>query len=335
MDAVPVEPIEEKIRAAFQYAIENPKDEREEGDIYRLDFTIDKKPYTTHLSIKSAISDYNTSLIIFINGTGNHKCLEIVLSNPLSNNAGSKPDWGTMIRANSKEQRCFEPPLISNRNSNPPITSADVLQVLKTKLQYLMPETMLIPITLKDAAVKDNVPITLFNVLRGKDPYYKRYGYVYPKSVRFLEVLPTIQWKTIKGETANPTETFEQAIKSILNKEFLDETPLLDIMKQISFHDESVYNAKMHQFGKFREDLRLSEAVATTICNKYNLPKFYDSIDAVHNPTSPEWIASSARLQFVLFEKQSKGGRRRQKRKTSKQKKQKKRTRRLKKALKA
>ena len=321
MEAVPVE---EQISTAFQHAYENPIGDEEPADEYKLTFTIAGKVYSTILHIKSSTNIEETRNDFTVTIYGKIKswfyiCLDIkVVTHYLEYIEPEeyyKNHYDTYIHANTPGRKCFDPVLVSNRNNPDPasrVTSTDVLMILKTKLQYLIPHAKTIPVTLIDVAEKHYVRLSLFNLLRKKDPIYKKYGFEYTTIAPFLAILPNVTWGEIRTEEVrkNPSYTFEEAVQDMLKETFPDSTLLQDILSRISFNQEDSFNQGLYEYAK-TETMKLAEfsrTIVKILCKKYELPELDEELVAVHNPESPEWKAASDRLKFVSFEPNKAGG---------------------------
>jgi hypothetical protein len=336
--------LQTRIRDEFQTILTNAQTKR-----FKLTFTIAGKTFTAKLMAKSSHEDPSnlpTATFWFrVEGTDKN-CIDVGVAVPVPKENGTVAnlkeyrnygyaEYQSLIQANTPVHKCFEPTLVSNRNNPDPAaryTATDVLQILKTKLQLLIPSPIPIPIELEDAAVIQNVRMTPFNVLRGKDPFYKKYGYVYHNLQPLLEHLPTVQWGSIKKspyllkQLKNKSTViiyFYKLIPLITGKEYADTDLVMDIMKDISFEAESKVNTDTIQkyepgllnsmYSNFYLSQKILAAIRDTIPGikmMYNM--------AVLDPASAEWQRSSERLQITGFEPVAEGGRRR--RKTQKRK---------------
>jgi hypothetical protein len=335
--------IQTRIREEFQTILEHP-DSSSYPKVFKLTFKISGKTFTTVLKINCGLAYNNKAkyFSIYTNGHADKFCIEIGIAIPVPNKNGSfnaletyqqegYAKFESIIRANSPSLKCFEPTLVSNRNNPDPAaryTATDVLQILKTKLQLLIPSPIPIPIELEDVATIQNVRMTPFNILRGKDPFYKKYGYVYNLQP-LMEHLPAVQWGSIKNDLyfvkqlknkSTVILKFSEVIPSITGKEYADTDLVVDIMKDISFADESKLNTdtiKKYEphlldsmFGHYHLSSNILAAILKTI-HEDKLLWNYATLD----PTSVEWQRTSERLQITGFEPVAKGGRRRKTRK--------------------
>ena len=332
--------IQTRIREDFLNVIENPALKQ-----FKLSFTISGKTFTTVLKIKCEVLPDNKFKLLRIETKSDRKdCIEIIIAIPIINEnnplqqledyqESGYAEFLSMIQANSPTQKCFDPVLTSNRNNPDPTaryTSTDVLQILKTKLQLLIPLPLQVPIQIMDAATIQNVSMTPFNILHGKDPFYKKYGYVYKNLQPILDYLPTVQWGSVKNGvykshiwTNNLRDPFSkgvvikisEAIQSITGKEYDDDEYLLTIMKDVSFEEESKLNtATITRYTPSILNAMISpfhlskQIIKAVIESNSTLEK--DFIIAILDPDSAEWKRSSDRLQFTAFEPVAAGGRR-------------------------
>lgn len=359
------EGVQEQIRSQFLRLFNETGDQN-----FRLVFQIAGREYSAKLHV--SVSVQPTYFIFDIN-IGS--CLKSTVSFPKN---GSPGYFDSSIELNTPQKACFAPTLVGNRE-NPNIslryTNTDVLQILKTKLTYLMPLPKNFQMRIADHAVSNYVCITDFNILRGKDPFYKKYGYVYQRIGELQEFVRGVKWKDImEKDYPKVREPFYIVFKRITGIDYDPNDSIETVMKTISFEKESSFNlALIKEYERHilkvsikTSDIYISTAVLNVISRLEGYPKGLPSIlqEPYHDPTSPEWIAASARIQLMNFEdivnnpKDApplppgfgfvgrnapdekvpvaigvKGGK--QKRKTPRYRKQKKRTRRLKKGLKA
>jgi hypothetical protein len=349
--------IQEQIRDAFQEIyqtvfdslVNNDGEESKVRKPYSLTFTIGGKTFSGNLTVEA--SKYYFSFIAFKLNIGS--CIDSAISIPLD---GTESRADSSIGANSPTKGCFRPTLTSEResgNSASRFTATDVLQILKTKLTYLMPLPEGFRMDIKDEAIVRNVPMTYFNVLRGKAPFYRKYGYTYENIELVQAYISTVTWGQLK-DMPYPYETiattFGDVIPGITGLAYNDSDSIETVMKTVSFDQESRFNLATLQehdpqalkFWLQTSRLNLSSAVLLAISKLEGYPPGASSYlsNAYHDPNSPEWKASSARLQITEFAPLvvapvtgPVGGKR--KRKTHRHRKQKKQTKRFKKSLKA
>lgn len=318
--------IQTRIKAAFQGLLETPSLKQ-----FTLTFTIGGKTFNTRLTAKcEKLGGKRKGLHLFwfrIQGSSKN-CIDvsIVLPTAETNLASYKNlgygEFQSLIQANSPTQKCFDPILTSNRN-NPNVSArystTDVLQILKTKLQLLIPNPTKIPIGIDDAATISQVRMTPFFILRGKAPFYYKYGYKYPGLAEIFTALPSLTWGQIKDaeyyKVDKQTVSIAEGIFAITQKNYEDTDLVVDIVNSISFDEESKHNlALLEQYtpdrlGVLYSPYFLSSAIVRAI--KATLELTEPLYIAVLDPESAEWKQSSDRLQLVGFEPVAEGGRRR------------------------
>jgi hypothetical protein len=328
--------IQTRIREEFQTILTNAQTKR-----FKLTFTIAGKTFSAKLMAKSSheeSSNLPTATFWFrIEGTDKN-CIDVGVGVPIPKENGTVAtlkeyrnygyaEYQSLIQANTPVHKCFEPILVSNRNNPNPAaryTATDVLLILKTKLQLLIPSPIPIPIELDDLATIQNVRMTPFNVLRGKDPFYKKYGYMYKDLQPLLDQLPTVQWGSIKKGTyvvkqlknkSTVILKFLEVIPSITGKQYADSDLVVDIMKDISFEAESKLNTDTIQkyepglLNSIYSNFYLSQKILDSIRDTIRGIKIVYNM-ATLDPNSAEWQRSSERLQITGFEPVAEGGRR-------------------------
>jgi hypothetical protein len=218
------------------------------------------------------------------------------------------------IHKNSKEIPCFTPRLESNsHNINISIrrTSTDILQVLKSKLILCIPGIK--NIYLMDEARINKTYISDYNILRGKDGIYEKYGY---KSTLFndiKEIIKSLKWKDIntipfnyyyKGKSKKNITLIDYFKQ--LDKEVNEDESIINIMKSIPFEEDDTNNITSH--------------VISAIITLTNI-----NIDIAHsfilNTKSNEWKKWNSDLKITEFEILSNGGRRQTRRRNNNSKK--------------
>jgi len=208
-------------------------------------------------------------------------------------------------------------------------TTTDVLQILKTKIGLLFPPKE--PISITDVARIGDIFISPFNIIRGGNAIYEKYGY----RSEFIENVKRIVAEASIGQffvhTYLKTTLFDfirftnERLGSHLLTDGLDPTTLLvDIMRQLSMEDEQAYynyqlatspegteirpisDWLVHYIGKYRlwvlhqsqkgsSARELNDFMLVTIIGRPTAWMF--TLDA----TSPEWLASDARMRFLDF----------------------------------
>ena len=175
------------------------------------------------------------------------------------------------LHANRGDIPCFEPRLTTIEN--PRITSADVLQVLSTKLKILIRKNIMgfhaIPMTISDVAVINKIQISPYRILRGQTALYEKYGYVNESLNLFRKKLPTLTWGDVKHLL--PHDIVEK-----YNPELRDADLVFTLIKNIPDHEEAEHEISSKIVDAFVEN-------------------FYFTLDE----TSDAWKEWDAALQFT------------------------------------
>jgi hypothetical protein len=204
------------------------------------------------------------------------------------------------IQANSTEKGCFSPTLVSDPRTKvgKRTTSADVLQILKTKLGLAFPTDT--EITIYDGArivetLEDGSPtmISPFHLLRGGPAFYEKYGYSSPIINDLKVKLETFTWSEC-------TEDAKSVILDCRPETHLDGELLTDIMKKISWEDEVAFNNRQERSLSYRvfRQFALKRGVPLEDSNQFApSPVWKFSLDK----ESPKWIQCDKDLQYVSF----------------------------------
>lgn len=329
-------------------ARENRISEIDRQKKFQLQFTIGGRTYTTVLEAQcETITVGALSAKQFSVRTKSlqkaRPCIEIVIAIPPHGVSLQKyiekelHEFDSMISANSPENQCFTPVLVSNRtnpNESLRVTSADVLQILKTKLQYLFPNPYGLLITIQDAATTKYVALTPFRILRGLTPFYFKYGYLYRNLQPIEMILPSVSWGSLRSKPYFGALTYGERIYQITNKHYRDMISISDVLEDIPFELESTKNEEFileHRPDSRKvlyNDLMLSLSLLKTIARERGYSELQLSplggegniFIAIHEPSTPEWDMSYNRLLFTDFRPISEGGNRknRQQNKTRK-----------------
>lgn len=309
---------------------------------YHLQFAIAGKTYSTVLEAQCETITVGTlSAKQFSVKTKslqkNRPCIEIVIAIPPYGVNLAKyiqkdlHEFDSMISANSPENQCFTPVLVSNRenpNESLRVSSADVLQILKTKLQYLFPNPHGLPISIQDAATTKYVALTPFRILRGENPFYFKYGFVYRNLRAIQDILPSVSWGSLRSKPYFGAITFEERIQQITNKRYRDEIPISDVLQDIPFDVESsanedlIRNYRPNTIKVLYNELMLSLSLLRTIAKERGYTEAQLSplggegnlFVADHDPRSREWVDSSRRMMFTEFTPMVAGGKRKTRR---------------------
>jgi hypothetical protein len=302
-------------------------------DVFELSFTFNGKPYQTIFKASHGKSGYGLD----------NRCVTIWYEEHIP---GTGKLFDTSIRANAIElQPCFTPQLVSYRkNKNPSkITSADVLQTLKTKLSLLLfradsesagaaaggggsaeaaaaADARRQMVQLSDIAEKDGISISKFNLLRGRDAFYEKYGYVSPllnefkslyKNFTFDEFFTKIYMKRPPMESwLRITNLIPQYTKKLNGTE-----SFMTIMNEISWDMEK---------GEIGEDTVSISTDIFNIVSRYLLGKEGKTVSNdilfrfTLNPESAAWQKYNSMLVFTGIDipPPAEGGRRRKRRRT-------------------
>jgi hypothetical protein len=195
----------------------------------RLGFMMDSKSYTTEFDITSD----ETQLKVL------NPCIKIAYEHENST-TGLHPYTGSLL-ANSAEKGCFTPTLVRTDEFGP----LDVLQILKTKIALLFP--MGGPLCITDVARKGDVFLSSFNIVRGGNAVYEKYGY---ESVFLSEVKGIVHaayWDQffVKQYLQKELVDFIKFVNTAFHTHFLTDLDpamrLTDIMKQFPIEYEQSY----------------------------------------------------------------------------------------------
>jgi len=221
------------------------------------------------------------------------------------------------IDTDSDERKCFSPILKTNARNKvgQRTTSADVLQILKTKLGLAFP--IAARVNINDGAQKDRIMIAPFNILRGGNAFYEKYGYRSEPISDLKTKIQTFIWKDCND-----------AIKSVVHEctgrsDWAPDMRLMDIMKTISWEQEKAYNnVKGKIEGEEEEDFihpslsyRVFRHFATIAAGITFEQTYQFSAGGIWefwlNPLSDEWKRCDAELVFTNFIPVVAGGSRR------------------------
>lgn len=210
------------------------------------------------------------------------------------------------IKANSSELACFEPILVTNSRNKPGkrTTSADVLQILKTKLALTFPVSS--NITINDGARNDMTMISPFHILRGGDAFYEKYGYVSQAISELKELVKDFTWDQCNEEQ----KTF---IKDCTKSEYPPEMKLVDIMKSISWEKEIKYNIEHERslsYRIFRWFALITKGYSFEQTNQFSTDGVWEF---TLNKDDDRWKRSDADLVFINFEEIHTGGKKHKK----------------------
>ena len=254
----------------------------------KLEFTYNGKTYTTKFTAS------HTDDIIRLN----NNCVNVLYD--LSRNG-----WKGGILADSLENACFTPMLTTDARDKPGMrtTAADVLQILKTKLCLAFPVNT--PIMLIDQANTPTTMISPFHILRGGDAFYEKYGYHSVAIAELKDGLRDFKWSDCPLEMKTVVQEYTK------EKPFLPETRLIDIMKGVSWDQESEFSGT--RGSCWSADLLELYGMKTKGYTKGQMNQF--SEDTLWKYTlhqeDPRWIEANVRMTFTTFEVIASGGKRR------------------------
>ena len=204
------------------------------------------------------------------------------------------------IQANSPGKGCFDPTLVSDPREKvgKRTTSANVLQILKTKLGLAFPTDT--EITIYDGAriveiSEDGSPtmISPFHLLRGGLAFYEKYGYSSPIINDLKERLKTFPWSEC-------TEDAKSVIRDCTSKTYSDGQLVTDIMKEISWEQEVAFNNRQTASLSYRvfRQFALKQGIPLENSTQFaQTPIWKFSLDK----ESPAWIQCDTDLQFTSF----------------------------------
>jgi hypothetical protein len=211
-------------------------------------------------------------------------------------------EWKGGILANSPERACFNPILTTNaRNkAGKRTTSADVLQILKTKLCLAYPVDT--PVMLIDQANTPTMMISPFHILRGGDAFYEKYGYFSSAINELKEGLKTFKWSECSPKIKTVVQEFTKGI------EFKPDTLLTDIMKGVSWTEESEFSGKRESC--WSADIFEIYAMETKGYTKEQMNQFSPVTIWKYtlNQEDPRWIGAKANMVFTKFTTDAGGG---------------------------
>jgi hypothetical protein len=263
-------------------------------EYYNIDINLSFRYNTKQYSI-TFNSQSDDSLVNLINN-----CLHVGYYKE-----GSK--ISSAIKANSPENKCFVPILLTNaRNKPEPRTkNVDVLQVLKTKLALCLPNEDT-PITLYDAARSDHVALSPFYILRGGDAIYEKYGYESEEVTQVKAFIAQSLWKDIAGSEADKQElkwngtpvwsgiphSIQKFIETTYEEgslgELLPDMKLTEIMKKIPFETENTQSSGV------------SEKIFEFVLERMGID--ISNIGYTLNPRSKAWKSWNQKLLFTDME---------------------------------
>ena len=211
-------------------------------------------------------------------------------------------EWKGGILADSPERACFEPILRTNARNKvgKRTTSADVLQILKTKLCLACPVED--PVMIIDQANTPTTMISPFHLLRGGDAFYEKYGYFSAAIGELKEGLRTFTWSDCSPEMIAVIKEFPGM------GEFPPTTLLTEIMKRVTWDQESDFNGI--RGSAWSADLLELYAMKVKGYTSDQMNQFSDFTlwKYTLNQEDPRWIAANASMVFTDFTVVASGG---------------------------
>ena len=236
--------------------------------------------------------------------TATHTAAKVQLVNDCVNvsyNLDSR-EWKGGILADSEERACFEPILMTNARTKvgKRTTSADVLQILKTKLCLACPVED--PVMIIDQANTPTTMISPFHLLRGGDAFYEKYGYYSAAIGELKDGLLTFKWSDCSPEMKTVIQEFTK------EKAFSPETLLTDIMKDVTWDQESDFN-RIRESAWSADLLELyAKKVKGYTSEQMNQFSPVTIWRYTLNQEDSRWIAANASMIFTEFKVVASGG---------------------------
>jgi hypothetical protein len=260
--------------------------------VYTLTFTFDGKKYSTNFIF---------STTGFTNG-----CIII--------DYGEDDYITSKIESNSDTKKCFNPMLKSKHGLPEGVSQTDILQVLMTKLKFILldfPETS----SLINAAVLSNpetgklysTPFSLWKLLRGEKSLYGKYGYSSDPFFWISNHATRKTWGEIKdNEVAvyglRKNGTTNKTIEDIWNEFYSDKGPIkdtetvADVMKRLTYEDTE-------------KSVKYGESIVHAIIDSFRIKGTKSRTFRLSIRQDSEiWQGWNERLKIVSFEKVTEGG---------------------------
>ena len=136
---------------------------------------------------------------------------------------GEEYPYRTRINANRQKTPCFSP-----RLEGP---SADVLQILSTKIRLQVPDRE--GITIIDEAEKDGLFLSKAKLIRGLPSIYEKYGYVNAQIDYIKSKIPTLTASIL-------SEDYKELLEEKSKLHIGDNTKIIDIMRRITPENEII-----------------------------------------------------------------------------------------------
>jgi len=235
--------------------------------------------------------------------TASHTADRIQLNNNCVNVSYDfvRSEWKGGILVDSEERACFVPILMTDARNKvgKRTTAADVLQILKSKLCLACPVEM--PVVIIDQANTPTMMISPFHILRGGDAFYEKYGYSCEAMNELKESLQGFRWSECSPEMKTVVQEFTK------ERVFSPETRLIDIMKGVSWEQESEFSGAR------------GSCWSSDVLELYGMKKDYtkEQMDQFSPVTiwkytlqqeDPRWVAAKESMVFTEFQVVGSGG---------------------------
>jgi hypothetical protein len=301
--------IEDKIRAVV-FSFYEAKQYKSE--IYTLTFSFDGVRFSTNFIINAAS---------ITNG-----CIDLV-------GYYDKKLYFSAIRANNPERSCFHPSL-QKTNLPDGVTQTDILQVISTKLKFILLYPMKHTSLMNAARIINpktgEAYTTLFSawrILRDERTIYEKYGYTSDVYDTYREASRNIKWGEIKNYIINIDTgyTIEQLWNdSYPEKAINDDMTIKDVMRIVSYDEleRSVFDGKLVQ-KRSGAIYTMKADIVGFICafiTQENPKSLILPTDLVVKKSNDVWKTWDSRCIFLSFEPTKPAGGRRKPRKTRRRK---------------
>ena len=195
---------------------------------------------------------------------------------------GKKSPYSTRINANRGKTPCFEPRLVG--------ASADVLQILSTKIRLQIPEHR--NITIIDEAEKDGVYISKAKLIRGLPTIYEKYGYESEQVNYIKEQLKKMTVGILYDEIK---EIIEEKAKIPSGDNIL----IINVMKRIPPEDEMIEDSEPPVYiSNIVYDKAYDNIYTRVASDTFYLPEKSEFV-LVFNENSDVWKGIKDKVQII------------------------------------
>ena len=242
--------------------------------------------------------DYTTKF------TATHTAEKIQLKNACVNVSYNFVDrkWTIGILVDSEERACFEPILMTNARNKvgKRTTSVDVLGILSAKLCLAFPVED--PVIIIDQANTLTTMISPFHLIRGGDAYYEKFGC---RSAAINELKDGLRTFTLNDCSPEMIALIQKILDT---KDVPGTTPLTEIMKGVSWPQESAFNEATK--SSWSADIFALYALHTKGYTKEQMDQFSPGTLWKYTPIQGDerWIAANASMVFTDFTVVASGG---------------------------